>query len=214
LDDHDPGELTNRRTDEPTDNGAMGSSAEVRVMLAPVSAYRALAGAVPRVRWPRALARPAIVALIIGSATVSASTARVTPGLVLDGAICWSFVPVLQIATAIALIGSVRGRTIEVPRAVDLLFAGHGPWSMWVLGVAVLQLTRTGSVNLILASTLVPAAWTAIIVFGFCVSVLETTRGGAFMRTAAHQMVTWIILASYVFAATQLWPRIIGSFER
>ena len=46
--------------------------------------------------WLRALERPALLAVIIGTAVTISSAGRVPAGLVLVAIVCWSFVPLVQ----------------------------------------------------------------------------------------------------------------------
>ena len=83
-----------------------------------------------------ALRRPLLVAIVLGVSTAISATGRVTPSLVLSTTLCWSFVVVLQAVIAIALIAAPARRTVGLPRALDLFFAGHAPWSLWMLAAA------------------------------------------------------------------------------
>jgi hypothetical protein len=162
--------------------------------------------------WRDALATPALVAVVIGVMTVMAATGRVTASLAISGVICWSFVPVLQLATAAAFI---RGRASDVSfaRAIDLWFLAHAPWSIWILGIAVLMPLMTVSLEWIIVGGLVPTIWTAFVLAAFFREVGGHSRRAAIRRTLAHQALTWILILIYIELATATSTRIIGAFQ-
>ena len=106
---------------------------DLRLALSPTETYRQLIAEPVRGTWRRALERPALVAVIIGTAVTLSSARRVPLGLVLMGIVCWSFVPLIQLLIGLVVIGRARGRPISVPRCLELLFAGHLPWSLSTL---------------------------------------------------------------------------------
>ena len=190
-------------------------STELRLALAPASTYRELTARKATGSWLVAFERPAFTALLIGALVAIASTGRVALGLVSSLTVCWSFVPALQMVAGAIVIASSRSRSSPMPRALALLFAGHVPWSLWTLvaaaWVASVPFVTEGQLGL---SLLVPAAWTAYIVFAFCRTVLGVTARGAALRTAAHQAIVWTIAGTYVFLTTGMWPRLLGALGR
>lgn len=185
--------------------------------LAPASAYRELTLLETTGTWLVALERPAFTALLIGTLVAMTSTGRVTLGLVSTVAVCWSFVPAVQAVAGAIVIASCPDRNVPMPRALDLLFAGHLPWSLWLLVVAA-WVTSAGAPFAFLSplalSMLVPAAWTARIVFAFCRTVLGVTARGALVRTTAHQAIVWAVALTYAVLAGGLWPRLLGVVGR
>src|SRR5688500_5044333 len=99
-------------------------------MLRPVRTFRALAAADAPSSWTRVAARAAFVAIVIGAATSRPATGRATRGLTLSGTLCWTFVPALQAATAAVLVRSAPRRPRPMARSIELLFIGHGPYSI------------------------------------------------------------------------------------
>jgi hypothetical protein len=185
---------------------------DLRLALAPAVTYRQLMAAPVRGTWPRALERPAMVALIIGTAVTLSSARSVPLGLVVTGVVCWSFVPLVQALIGLAVIGRAGGRPMSVPRCLELLFAGHLPWSLWTL-VMVGLLTFTPLPIGVVAqglSLLIPAVWTTVIVFAFCRTALGCSPARAKALTAAHQTMTWTVFFAYVSLVTGIWPRIMA----
>ena len=185
---------------------------DLRLALAPAETYRQLMAAPVRGTWLRAFERPALLAVIIGTAVTLGSARGVPIGLVGMGIICWSFVPLVQALIGLVVIGRARGRPMRVPRCLELLFVGHLPWSLWtVVMVGVFTFTRLPiSVAAQVLSLLVPAVWTTMILFAFCRTVLGCTPARARVLTVVHQAMTWTVFFAYVFLMTSVWPRIVA----
>jgi hypothetical protein len=189
---------------------------DLRLALAPFATYRQLVAEPQRGSWLRTLERLALVALIVG-VCITLSSARTVPlDLVLTGLLIWSFVPVLQLFAAIALTVIPRSRPVSLARALELLFMGHLPWSLWIVimsGIsAFTRIPVPQSVELL--TLLIPGAWTALIVSAFCQIVLGCTPRGARLLTAGHQTVTWALFFAYVFMTSGVWPRVVAMVGR
>lgn len=185
-------------------------SPEIQVMLAPGPTYRRLLLRARPISWVAALGRPAMSAVVLGTSLAVWATGHVSGRLVLSLTVCWSFVIAIQVLAALALIVPVR-RRVTVPTALDLLFVAHGPWSLWLMGSAVwvIMSSPIGRPARFHAATgLVPAVWTALMVFAFCRVVLECDRRDATRRTLLHQGIIWSVTLGIFAFAVQLWPRI------
>jgi hypothetical protein len=162
--------------------------------------------------WVRALERPALVAVIIGTAVTMSSALRSSIGLVSMGILCWSFVPIIQLVIGAIVIGRARGRSISMRRALELLFIGQLPWSLWLLTmVGVYTFAPVGIPRAVeVLSLLVPGTWTTVIVFAFCRMALGATLVQARLLTVAHQVMTWTIFSGYILLLTGLWARTLA----
>jgi hypothetical protein len=189
-------------------------SPAVRLMLRPASEYRDQAALGLAGSWLDALATPALLALLLAVVTVVCSTGRVSASFVLSGVLCWSFVPILQLGMATAFIPWARMTSVSRARTIELWFLSHGPWSIWILVVGCLIALMPVSLDLIVASGLVPAFWTASILGAFFREVSGLSRRAAFRRTLVHQAVTWILVLGYIELATATSTRIIGALQR
>jgi hypothetical protein len=185
---------------------------DLRVALSPLDTYRELIAEPVRGSWLRALERPALVALIVGTAVTLSSARRVSLGLVLTGIVCWSFVPLVQCLIGLAVIGRARGDSMSVPRRLELLFAGHLPWSLSTLVMVGLYTFTRLPIGLAAQALglLVPAVWTTVIVSAFCRTVLGCPPARAHVLTAAHQAMTWTAFFTYVLLFSGLWARILA----
>jgi hypothetical protein len=185
---------------------------DLRLALSPSETYRQLIAEPVRGTWLRALERPALVAVIVGTAITLSSARRVPLGLVLTGIVCWSFVPLVQWLIGLVVIGRARGRPMSMPRCLELLFAGHLPWSLATL-VMVGLLTFTPAPIVLTAQViglLVPGVWTTAIVWAFCRTALGCTPARARRLTAFHQALTWTAFCAYVFLLSGFWQRMLA----
>ncbi len=183
-------------------------------MFDPATAYAELAVDSGHARPWAALRRPLLVALVIGAATSLSATGRLTLGLVLSGAACWSFVPAIQLGTATLILRSPRTR-LSTSRRLDLWFIAHGPWSLWLLSVAALVTWATdGWMWPIVFSSIIPIVWTAWMARAYCRTILQDTTRQARVRITKHQVLTWTIVLVYIALAAQLWPRFLAVIGR
>jgi hypothetical protein len=185
---------------------------DLRLALSPTKTYRELIAEPERGTWLRALERLAFVAILIGTAVTLSSARRLPPGLVLMGIVCWSFVPITQWLIGLVVIGRATGRPLSVPRCLELLFAGHLPWSLWMLVFIGLDTFTPVPIPLVIQvlSLLVPAVWTTIILSAFCRIVLGCTPARAHLLIVAHQAMTWTAFFGYVVLVSGLWPRVLA----
>ncbi len=149
-----------------------------------------------------------LIALVIGTSVTVSATERVTVLLVLAGALGWSFVPILQLATGLILIRGAGART----RRLSGYFATHWPWSLWILTAhaAMLLSNFVRTYGLWLAPTaVVPMLWTVRLLLGFCREELRLDNRQCRRRVAMHQVTTYVLVLVCVAFAVALWPRLL-----
>jgi hypothetical protein len=186
---------------------------ELRLMVAPARTYALLARQPSPVGPLTALRRPLLAAVVIGVSMSIAATRHVTPALAFNTTLAWAFVVVLQIAIALLVIAVPSRRTVGVSRALDLFFASHAPWSLWLLAVAALPAPLGRPVMPLLAIAVVPLVLTNRAIAAFFREVLQFGSRRAALHTAAHQAITWgtfVVLYGYAVA---LQPRVVERFE-
>ena len=185
-------------------------SPDLRVVTRPGATYAALAAAPSSIGLFTMLRRPALVAVVLGCAVAMTGTRHVTPLLVVSTTACWSTLIVAQIAIALAMFAKPASRTVGVARALDLFFASHVPWSLWMLAVVAWAPVPGGrSLAPLLVAALLPMGLTCRAIAAFCREVLRMDRRDAITRTTTHQLVTWGLFAGVFGWAVALWPRVI-----
>jgi hypothetical protein len=192
-------------------------SPELEIVRAPGAAFSRLTAERHHVSLADACYRPAVAALTIGTAASISSTSHVSIALVSTVTACWAFLVGIQVAAAWLVMPGGAGRARTPARAIDLLFSGHAPWSLWLLACAALSVLLPVSARdsrLLLVSMAVPMAWNAVIVFAFFRNALGLSRCAALRRTAAHQAMTVGTGLALFGSLVGIWPRIVGVFVR
>jgi hypothetical protein len=188
----------------------MQPSAGLKVMLHPAREYARLVSAPDDGNWLRALRTPALLAVMLGLLNATAAAGHVSASLVASEVVAWSFIPILQLLSGAGLIASAGARRVTFPRAVELLFAAHLPWSLWLVAAAVFQNVRPDP-DIVIGSGVVPMAATVVLLLAFGREVLGLTGRAARIRVLAHQAATVLLIVAYIELATRLSVRIIGA---
>jgi hypothetical protein len=155
----------------------------------------------------------ALIALVIGITTSVAATGRTTLMLVASGAVCWSFVPVVQLFTGVLF---VRGARIPRAQALERYFALHRPWSLWLLGCALVLLLMPNQQDWILpvaASGVVPLILTNRALARAGHHDLGFTSAIARRRLITHQLATWAVGLAYAEYAGRVVSRFVDALR-
>jgi hypothetical protein len=185
---------------------------DLYVALMPARAYQELVAVETEATMASALARPALFAVLVGVSVAIAATGQVSPVLLVSTTISWSWVVAVQLIFALLMTQALpRDGHVSAARALELWFAGHVPWTLWVLmlGPLLRALPETSAETLIV-SALVPMAWTAAIAAAFGRVVLRQSDGLASLRAALHQLVLLGVILSFVAWSAGGWFRIVG----
>ena len=162
-------------------------STELRLALQPQRIYEQLVARDGDVTFWQMLARPATVVFAIALAIPMMTVHRVTFKLAATTAAASSVAVAIEFLAAICVIASVPSLRVSRARAIDLWFAGHMPYSLWLLALPVATLYRsTSPLEIIGVTATVPLLWTAFIVAAFCRAVLGTSPAGARWRAGIH----------------------------
>lgn len=192
-------------------------SPELQVLISPSRAYAKYARDGGAAGIWIGIRRPLLVVLIQGVAIAMTASHTVAAPLVASASVYWSSAVVVQVAAASMLILAADRRDLPFSHALDLLFLGHAPWSLWLLVSAAALTWGTDVAGLhwvMVGSMIVPACLTARIVHGFATTVLGVERRRARRLTAAHQAFVWAILLGYLGMGIQAVPRVVGALAR
>jgi hypothetical protein len=176
-------------------------SINVRLAFAPSATYGQLIAHNRPTSWRRALVRPALVLLLIAVVVPMMATDQITAGLVLTSAAAWS--PVVAIQMAIAAIFVAPARGVGFWRAMDIWFAGHVPYSLWILLLPFLtNSTALPPHDVIGVSLIAPLLWTGVITTAFFRTVFRMDAWTARRRALLHlAIVVIVVLALGLWAA-------------
>jgi hypothetical protein len=191
-------------------------STAARVAIWPRQTYAELHGEGQRGSWWRAAAIPLVTALVIGVSTSVAATGVASLFSIASGALCWSFVPLIQLANGLLLCRRPPRGSGGTARAVELFFLSHLPWSLWLIGITIVLLwvpLAGTAIYQLLLTAVVPLIWTGAILRSFCQTVLGCSAHQASRRTLNYLAITLFVIFVYVFLAVGLWPRIVGAMS-
>jgi hypothetical protein len=186
---------------------------ELALMLAPRRTYQRLLKGSLRTGARALLTRPALMLLIIATFVTLINAGQLLPTLLLGSLLSFVWVPLLQMAIAALLIALCRPR-LRLDSALDLFFAGHGPWSLWLMVIALVLMAKlpggidgAGDVRLVALSGLLPITWTAVIMLAFCRAALSLSLARAVVFTVAYEALLWACAYFYLGAVTfRVWP--------
>jgi len=177
----------------------------------------------PRDRW-LLFRRPLLLVFFLGCGVSLLASGRLTPRLILDGAISFAFVPVLE-AAAFAIVYRLAARSHGVPfaRAMDLFFATNVPWLMMLVALAALAVFQpqrqvaTWSVPpklwLLAGAAVLTIAWSAWLDFAFFRSTLRRSPKAAARDVIVMRGIAWTLGAVY-FLGFAIWPSIVALGRR
>jgi hypothetical protein len=185
-------------------------SPEIGLIVAPDRTYATLAARTTRLSSVRALRRPLLVAVVLGTSMALATTRHVTPALVISTTVMLSVIVIGQVVTALVVMPATRTQAIGRARALDLFFTSHAPWSLWLLAASAWAPSPPQRpVAPVFIAAIVPAVLTARIIAAYFRHVHELDRRQATVRTIVHQILTWGLFFALFGAAVAIWPRIL-----
>jgi hypothetical protein len=185
---------------------------DFQVAVTPRASYARLVAARHDGRWLDALERPFLYALLVGTCVAIAATGQASFGLIASTTAAWSWVVVVQLVIALAMTrGSATGRTVSEPRAFELWFAGHVPWTLWMLVLApAVRAYPALPLEEILFSMLAPIAWTSAIAAAYGRTVLGRSTVTSWLLAMIHPLAIVGVVLSYVAWSAGGWFRLVG----
>ena len=194
-------------------------SDEIRVMLHPRATYRELAGQPNDGGLWWVLRRLLFLALVVGAFVSFTASGRLTISLLFDGALFWSFVPILQMLAMGGVMRILARGRMRPTKAIDLFLAGHGPWLLWLLSVAgiclffplkQIYLWPTQPGWLLPISLLIAFFWSNVTSFAFLRGALNLTSLRAVVALLLYNVMLWGTILSYLFAVESFQLHRIG----
>lgn len=182
---------------------------DVELALSPAVTYERLTRARTSGDAAAVAGRLALALLIIGTSVAVTATDRVSLVLVVTIGLSWSFAVAVQAVAAAAVILPARARTVTAPRAFELWFQAHVPWSLWFLLSPVFFAIVGFRIpdKILVATALVPLVWTGALLNAFARRVLGSPRPA--VVTAVHQTVLWGLALCYAAFAFGGWDRVL-----
>jgi hypothetical protein len=186
-------------------------SSELKLVLAPTATYQTLVDERATGTWWKVLAHAAFYVLLFGALVAIIATGHATLGLTFHIGLSWSFLMAWQALAGGVIILPARARRVNLPRAFELLFLSHAPWSLYALAMTALAVIVAPSVPILVVALtgVAPMAWTSVMIFGLCRTALGMTSHVARQHTLVHQLVVWGGALAYVWYAVGGWTPIL-----
>lgn len=182
-------------------------SSEALVLLDPGTAFHSLSRTL-RGGWWVLVRRPLLLAFFLGCIVSLLASGTVNVRLVLDGALSFAFIPIVETA-ALTIIWPRRRGQMPLSQAVDLLFAGNAPWLLWLLVLTALSAFQSplrfpavmgfGHGWVVPASMVCVAAWSAYIDFHFFQEALKQPPPAAARVVVLQRALAWGPGVAYFF---------------
>jgi hypothetical protein len=193
-------------------SGTDGLSFDARVLLHPARSFRGRSVESP-LPVRSALRRPLFIALLLGCVTSIVATGVLTLRIALPASVYWGIVPAIELGALMLVLTPVR-RRINVSRAVDTFFAGHGAWTIFLLWLAAAISFRPPELiwGLITGWALVAMvgvlAWSAYVDFCFFRHAIGRSRAESARDVVVTRLITWSLVFG-IFAVPNLSPRAV-----
>lgn len=187
-------------------------------MLRPAATYQCLMRLAAGKGNRNVLGRPLFVAFLLGCMVSLAASQRLTLRHVAGGTITGCFIILGQIVALAVVFWS--NPIISFSRAIDLFFAGYGPWSLWILCFSAVwafaspwQAFVWAGLRMILLSAGFIALWSGYIDFCFFERVLHRTPARAAWDLLRQRAISWSI-SILIFGGGPLWSEITRIFGK
>lgn len=160
--------------------------------------------------------RPLLLALFLGSGVSLMSSGRLTPRLVIDGAVSFAFVPIIELA-AFAVVYRRRSRRLPSAVEIDRFFTTNTPWMLCIVALAALvslQPPRAVGVWAFpplavapLAVIVLAIAWSACRDVAYFREALQRSTGAAARDAMLVRAIAWPAGAIY-FVGIAIWASV------
>jgi hypothetical protein len=188
----------------------MRRSHDAWVLASPSRAFAHMAAAADRPGVWTAVRRPLFVALALASLVSLIAEGGLTARIAVPAIVYWAYVPAAEMLALVLVAGRSR-RGPRLSNAIDIHFAGHGPWLLLLFGIAVSlsflppPIAWPLLVRVWLPAMFVVIAWSAYIDACYFRVVFGAGAGGAALRVAALRLITWSIVIT-IFAVPSMTP--------
>jgi hypothetical protein len=162
--------------------------------------------------------RPLLLMFVLGCGVSLIASGRLSPRLILDGAISFAFVPVVE-AAAFAVAYRLGSRRLPFARAMDLFFATNAPWLLMLVALAALTVFQpqrqvaTWSAPprrwILAAAVVLTIAWSAYLDFAFSRRTLRRSAAAAARDVIVLRGIAWTLGAIY-FLGFAAWPLVVA----
>ena len=162
--------------------------------------------------------RPMLLAFVLGCGVSLLASGRLSPRLILDGAISFAFVPALE-AVAFAVVYRLGSRPVRFAPAMDLFFATNRPWLLMLVALAALGVFQSQRqvaiwsvpprLWILAGAAVLAIAWSVYLDFAFFRRALQRSTAAAARDVIVLRGITWILGTVYLLGFAS-WPVIVA----
>lgn len=166
------------------------------------------------------LRRPLFLALMLGCFVSVLASGRFTVRLILDGAVSFAFIPILEVLalTVVAYRGPSRGAGLPFGALVDGFCAGNTPWLCWLVAamlVPVLVPPRSFGQWFLpgVLSAAIPAVLSVPGDVRFFRQTVRQPQACAIRSVIWHHTISWTLAVAY-FLGIAIWSDTLPGLAR
>src|SRR5262245_35637092 len=181
-------------------------SLDARVLVRPASSFGSIGARAAGGRVWTACRRPLVLTVVLACIVSLLASGTLTLRLVLSASTYWVTTPLAETLALAIVLGRRRDR-VGLPRAIDLFFAGHAPWTLLLLAIAASLAFLRPDVGWRLLIHVWPwfailaIAWSAYIDVCFFRAIVGANRATAVRDVVVLRLLTWTAVVA-IFA----WP--------
>jgi hypothetical protein len=161
--------------------------------------------------------RPLLLLFFIGCTVSMAASGRLTARLVVDGALSFAFIPIIE-AAAFAVVYRRSTRPIPFPHAADRFCETNGPWFVVLAACAamaavltpqqMMKWTTPPGLWIVIGTAAVAAVWSGYLDVVFFRRIAGRTQAAAVIDALIFRAVAWPAAIVYFFGYA-LWPSLV-----
>jgi hypothetical protein len=145
-----------------------------------------------------ALRRPLCLALGLGCGVSVLAAGLLTLRIAVSASLYWTFVPLAEIAGLVVATWAVRG--ISASQKIDGFFIGHGPVTLFLLGLFMTLALQPGDLWWDTLTGPAVVMWFIVLVWGayvdFCCfrALMQMTRTRALATLLVQRAISWVLV--------------------
>lgn len=157
--------------------------------------------------------KPLRLLFAVGCVVSVLASGRFTARLVIDGAISFAVIPVVEVLAFTVIYRTRLGRRLPLSQAADRFFDGQLPWLLWLaalaaLGSVVPPRTIVSWFRPLAATLLVPIILSLPLDLRFFRDVMARPARAAVMDACLYRAIAWTAVGGY-FLGASVWADIV-----
>ena len=161
--------------------------------------------------------QPLLLALFMGATLSIAASGRVSIRLLVDGAVSFAFVPIIELL-AFAVVHRRGDGAMSFAAAVDRFFAGNAPWLFALAAIATITAIDTPQqtmlwmtfprLAILMVAAIAAVIWSAYLDIRYFQSILRRSGATAVADAVLVRAIAWPLSTVY-FLGYAIWPMLV-----